>query len=699
MFKKYSFDIVQILITNYPLKIFILAYNFFIMKFMEIYMIKSVCGYCGVGCGVEYGSGKLTGNASYPVNKGNLCLKGSSQLSSMGLSSRLTIPLFRQDIKDDFKTSSYKECISAIAQKIKQTPKEKVAFYLSGQLLTEDYYIANKLGKGFIGTNSVDTNSRTCMSSAVVGYKKSIGADFVPLRMDDIFSANLLILAGANTAESHVIFHNKIKKAKKEGLKVVVVDPRFTDTAKSADIYLPIKAGGDIDFFNLISKRLIEEELYDKEFVQNHINGFEALKNGLNSLKSEEMLNGCGLTYEQFEEFFLLYKESQNIITAWTMGLNQSVQGVDKNLSLINTHLLGGKIFKEGNGPLSLTGQPNAMGGREVGGLSTMLGVHLGFDDESIKKVSRFWNTDNISNKAGLCATQMLEAEIEVLIICHTDPIYHLPNRNKNEALIQKIPLIVEINAYENSETAKFAHIRLPATPWGEKEGTQTNLDRTITKQCKLGKTFKDIKADWEIFMLLAHELGYKKEFDYKNPKEIFEEYQEMTKLNGYMDISDASYDELSQKPFVWGEKIKNFLTPAKVGNLFFVQNRSLSEKTTPDYPFLLLTGRTRDQWHSGTKSAQVASLLKYKELSFCEINPDDAKNLGIKEGDEVQISSLRGTLITKASLAQSVAKGVLFIPISNRDVNYLTNDLLDCESFQPDYNHSAVKIEVMYKN
>lgn len=652
-------------------------------------MIKSVCGYCGVGCGVEYEDGKL---------RGNLCLKGASQLSSMGLSSRLTAPLLRKSIDDAFALSSYKECFSVIAQKIKQTPKEKVAFYLSGQLLSEDYYVANKLGKGFIGTNNVDTNSRTCMSSAVVAYKKSIGADFVPLRMDDIFKANLLILAGANTAESHVIFHNKIKKAKKDGLKVVVIDPRFTDTAKSADIYLPIKAGGDIDFFNLISKRLIEEELYDKEFVKNHINGFETLKNGLNSLKSEDMLQGCGLTYEQFEEFFLLYKESKNIITAWTMGLNQSAQGVDKNLSLINTHLLGGKIFKEGNGPLSLTGQPNAMGGREVGGLSTMLAVHLGFDDESIKKVSKFWNTSNISNKVGLCATQMLEAEIEVLIICHTDPIYHLPNRNKNEALIQKIPLIVEINAYENSESAKFAHIRLPATPWGEKEGTQTNLDRTITKQHKLGKTFKDIKADWEIFMLLAHELGYKKEFDYESPKKIFEEYQQMTKLNAYMDIGDASYDELSHKPFVWGEKIKNFLTPDKKGNLFFIQNRSLSEKTTPDYPFLLLSGRTRDQWHSGTKSAHVASLLKYKEISFCEIHPNDAKRFGINEGDEVQISSSRGTLVTRASLDAGIGEGVLFIPISNRDVNYLTNDLLDSESLQPDYNHSAVKIERLYK-
>lgn len=661
-------------------------------------MIKSVCGYCGVGCGVEYESDKLGGNSSYPINKGALCLKGISQLHSMGLNSRFTSPLIRKSIDDDFRDSSYEECISTIASKIKSTPKERVAFYLSGQLLSEDYYIANKLSKGFIGTNSVDTNSRTCMSSAVVGYKKSIGADFVPLRMDDIFSANLLILAGANTAEAHVIFHNKIKKAKKDGLRVVVVDPRFTESAKSADIYLPIKVGGDIDFFNLISKRLIEEELYDKEFVKNKLNGFEALRDGLLSLKSEDMLNSCGLTNEQFEEFFSLYKESQNIITAWTMGINQSAQGVDKNLSLINTHLLSGKIFKQGNGPLSLTGQPNAMGGREVGGLSTMLGVHLGFDDESIKKVSKFWHTKKIHNKAGVCATQILEGDFDVLIISHTDPIYHLPNRNKNEALIKKIPLVVEINAYDNSQTSQFAHIRIPSTPWGEKEGTQTNLDRTITKQQKLGKTFKNIRADWEIFMLLAQELGYKKEFNYKNPKEIFEEYQEMTKLNSYMDISEASYDELSNKPFIWGEKIKDFLTPSKKGNLFFVKNLNLSEQTSEEYPFLLLTGRTRDQWHSGTKSAHVASLIKYKALNYCEINTQDAKKREIMDGDELRVSSIRGTLTTKAVVTSDIKEGVVFIPISNSDINYLTNDLLDPESLQPDYNHSAVKIEVVYK-
>ncbi|PNV83150.1 MAG: nitrate reductase [Sulfurimonas sp.] len=656
-------------------------------------MVKSVCGYCGVGCGIEFSDDKLSGDRQYPVNMGSLCLKGASQLTSIKSSNRLLKPQIRKNIADEFKECSWQEGISAVADKIKNTPKDKVAFYLSGQMLTEDYYVANKLGKGFIGTNNVDTNSRTCMSSAVVGYKKSIGADFVPLRMDDVQKADLLILAGSNTAESHVIFHNKIKKAKKKGLKVVVVDPRFTDTAKSADMYLGIKAGSDIDFFNLISKRLIDEKLYDEEFVQNHINGFEALKKGLETLNKDDMLKRTGLSFEAFEEFFTLYKNSQNIITAWTMGLNQSSQGVDKNLSLINTHLLSGKIFKEGNGPLSLTGQPNAMGGREVGGLATMLGVHLGFDEQSIKKVSEFWNSDKIDNKAGLSATQMMDAGLEVLIICHTDPIYHLPNRNKTEELMKKIALVVEINAYDNSETSKFAHVRLPAAPWGEKEGTQTNLDRTITKQEKLIKTADGVKADWEIFQLLAQELGYEKEFNFKTPKEIFEEYQAMTKLNSYMDISEASYEELSCKPFVWGEKIKNFLTADKKGNLFFVQNRELSEKTTQEYPFILLTGRTRDQWHSGTKSTNAPSLLKYKELNFCQIHPNDAKELNIKEGEEIKVVSKRGELLTKASITEDILEKTIFIPISNREINYLTNDLLDSQSFQPDYNHAAVKI------
>ena len=406
-------------------------------------MIKSVCGYCGVGCGLEFEEDKLIGDVVYPTNEGKLCSKGISELVSIQTPTRLLRPHIRENIEEEYKITSWENAISTIAKKIKQTSKEKIGFYLSGQLLTEDYYIANKLGKGFIGTNNVDTNSRTCMSSAVSAHKKAFGIDYVPVRMEDVHKADLLILAGANTAEAHVVFHNRIKRAKKAGLKIVVIDPRFTDTAKIADLHLPLKPNSDIDFFNLVSKRIIDEGLIDEEFIKTHVNNYDLLKNKFKRIPVTKMLKRTGLTKEQFEEFWLLYKNSENIISAWTMGLNQSSQGVDKNLALINTHLLSGKIFKAGNGPFSLTGQPNAMGGREVGGLSTMLAVHLGFDKESIKKVSQFWNTKKIDKNVGLTATQMMDSKLDVLIICHTDPVYHLPNRNKVEKLIQKIPMVV----------------------------------------------------------------------------------------------------------------------------------------------------------------------------------------------------------------------------------------------------------------
>ena len=660
-------------------------------------MIKSVCGYCGVGCGLEFEENKLIGDVVYPTNEGKLCSKGVSELISIQTPSRLLRPHVRENINNDFKIVPWENAINQIASKIANAPKEKIGFYLSGQLLTEDYYVANKLMKGFIGSNNVDTNSRTCMASAVVAYKKSLGIDYVPVRMNDVHKADLLILVGANTAEAHVVFHNRIKSAKKDGLKIVVIDPRFTDTAKIADLHLPIKAGSDIDFFNLLTKRILDEDLVDLEFVENNVNNFTLLQNKFKRIPATKLLKRTGLSKEEFETFWEMYKSNPNIITAWTMGINQSVQGVDKNLAIINTHLLTGKIYKEGNGPFSLTGQPNAMGGREVGGLSTMLAVHLGFDSESVKKVNQFWNTKKVSNKIGLTATQMLEANLDVLIICHTDPIYHLPNRNKMEELIKKIPFVVEINAYENSESAKFAHVRLPAAPWGEKEGTQTNLDRTITKQEKLTRTSIDCKPDWEIFQLIAQKLGYQKEFNYTSTKEIFEEYQEMTKLNPHLNIYETSYDELKKKPFIWGEKIrenKEFFTPDKRANLHFVENRVLSEKTNLEYPFTLLTGRTRDQWHSGTKTNLPTTLLKHKPLNFCEINSKNAKELKIKDGDAIKIISKRGEIESIAIVTDNIKIDTIFVPVSNRKINYLTNDLYDKESLQPDYNQSAVKIE-----
>ncbi|MGD9554221.1 MAG: molybdopterin oxidoreductase family protein [Arcobacteraceae bacterium] len=660
-------------------------------------MIKSVCGYCGVGCGLEFDTSKLIGDIAYPSNEGLLCSKGVSELHTIQTTTRLLRPQLKHN--EGYLNIDWDTSMKYVASHIKKSDPKKVAFYLSGQLLTEDYYIANKLAKGFIKTNNVDTNSRTCMASAVVAHKKAFGVDYVPVRMEDIKKAHLLILAGSNAADSHVVFFNKIKKEQKRGLKLIVIDPRVTTTAKAADLHLRINVGSDIDLFNLVALRLIEDEKVDASYIENHTNNFSTFKSKLQREAKTKMLKRTGLSQEEFEEFIKIFYENENIISAWTMGLNQSVQGVDKNLALINLHLLTGKINKAGNGPFSLTGQPNAMGGREVGGLSTTLAVHLDFNNEDIEKVEEFWQTKGIAPKRGLTAVEIvdeaLKGNIEVLIICHTDPIYHLPNRNKVEEAFKKIPFIVEINAYENSETAPFAHLRLPAAPWGEKEGTQTNMDRSITQQKKLTRTSIDCKYDWEIFKLLAHELGFQKEFAYDNSQEIFDEYKAMTKIskNGHLDIYNMKEDE----NFIWGKELfKNneFLTPNKKANIHFVKNEVLSEKTSKAYPFILLTGRTRDQWHTGTKTALVEKLKKHEDLEYVQINPIDAKAMDIKEGDMVDIKSVRGEITLEAKISDEVKEKTIFIPVSARKMNYLTSDLIDKESFQPDYNHSAVSIK-----
>ncbi|MBU1657710.1 molybdopterin oxidoreductase family protein [bacterium] len=667
-------------------------------------MIKSVCGYCGVGCGLEFENKKLVGDIAYPSNHGLVCAKGVSELHTIDTATRLLRPKMRSTSTNEFVRIDWELAINTLASKIQSTQPQRIGIYLSGQLLTEDYYVANKLAKGFIGTNNVDTNSRTCMASAVYAYKKIFGVDYVPVRMDDLDYCDLLILAGANTAEAHVVFNNKIKKAIKRGLKTIVIDPRKTETALQADLHLPLRVGSDIDFFNLVAARMIEDEKIDKSFIENHVQGYASYLKSMKKIAKLKMLKRCGLTKDEFEKFMQLFYENENIISAWTMGLNQSAQGVDKNISLINLHLLSGKINKKGNGPFSLTGQPNAMGGREVGGLSTSLAVHLDFDEESIKKVSDFWQTDKIHDTAGLTAFEMIEAaqlgNLDVLIICHTDPVYHLPNRKRVEEAMKKIPFIVEINAYDNSETKPFAHLRLPAAPWGEKEGTQTNMDRTITRQERLTRRSIDCKPDWEIFALLGRRLGFVKEFGYTNTEEIFNEYCQMTKLSkdGHLNIYALLNKDLRNDSFVWGENLFQdhiYHTQTTKANLFFVENKRLSEKTSLQYPFTLITGRIRDQWHSGTKTAFVDKLLKHKPSSFVEIHTEDALKLHIKDGQSIKVSTQRGSLYLHAKVTDNIREKTLFVPITERRINYLTNDLLDEVSKQPDYNHNAAKIEL----
>ncbi|MHB8421291.1 MAG: molybdopterin oxidoreductase family protein [Leptospirales bacterium] len=663
--------------------------------------MNSKCAYCGVGCGIEVESEKLRGSKSHPTNHGELCMKGATLLETRKMEHRLETPLFRTDIGDSFREIGWDQAIDLLSGTVSSIPPDRQAYYLSGQLLTEDYYVANKFVKGFVGTNNVDTNSRTCMSSAVVAYKKSLGADYVPVTMEDVYHADLLFIIGGNPAEAHPILFNHIKKAKKDGLKIVVVDPRKTMTASYADLFLPIQVGGDIDLLNSLSKELILRGRIDPVFISEWTNGYEPYKERILGIDTSQAIREAGISEHGFEELVQLFTHSRNIVSMWTMGLNQSVQGVDKILSLINLHLVTGTIGKPGNGPFSLTGQPNAMGGREVGGLATMIAVHLDFDPESVRKVSAFWGTTRIQGKKGLTATEIfdsaLQGKIDFLMVLNTDPVYHLPNRHRIEEAIQKIPLVVDVNAYRFSQTSSFAHLLLPAAPWGEKEGVQTNMDRIITKVDKLFPAREQSKQEWEIFCLIARKLGWQG-FGYQKSQDIFDEYKEMTRLSpdGHLDISDLSYERLEKEPFRWGKHLLDkggFFTKDKKANILFSENRHLSEKTSEEYPFILMTGRTRDLWHSGIITSKIERLQKFKKESFVELNPEDAETFGIGEGDPVVVSTKRGAISVPATLSPEIRKGILFIPVTDKRINYLTNDLVDPSSLQPDYNHNAARI------
>ncbi len=649
-------------------------------------VVKTVCGFCGVGCGLEVElinnqPVKLKGDKNYEINGGLICSKGASQLKSIN-KNRLLKAMFRENINSDFREISMNEAIDIAVKKIKNSierdPK-KIGFYLSGQLLNEDYYLANKLAKGFIKTNNVDTNSRTCMASAVVGYKKSLGFDFVPITQNEALKTELFIIIGSNMAESHVVLFNKIKKEKElnRGLKIVVIDPRKTKTAEISDLFIDINIGKDVFLLNALAKKLLDNNLLKPNVL---LNGLDIYLEKIKNIDINENLKIAGVSHDKFNLLFEMWKNANNIVSAWTMGINQSSNGVAGNLAIINLHLLTGQIFKDFSGPLSLTGQPNAMGGREVGGLATTLAVHLDYSEENIKKVENFWQTENMPRNIGLTAFEMFEkGNLEVLLVSHTDPVFHLPNRNLIESKIKDIDFVIELNAYTNSETSKFAHLLIPALPFGEKNGTQTNLDRLITLQNQLTNRTGEGFADWQIFAEIGKRLGFNEQFDYKNEIEIFDEYREMTKLSPDLDIWKVSYSDLKKEPFRWGKDFKiekaNIIFPEYINNL---------EDIDEDYPFMLLTGRINHAWHSSTKFGQE----KYP----VQISKIDANNLNIINGDKIIVESRYGKIVDEVEISANLKAGIIFIPMHNREVNRLTNSLIDNISKEPEYK-TAVKI------
>ena len=693
----------------------------------------TTCCYCGVGCGIvvtkdAHEQITVEGDKSHPVNKGMLCSKGLNLHHTVNnKSDRLLFPEMRYHKNMPLQRVSWDVALDRTAAVFKTLIEkygpDSVAFYASGQCLTEEYYVVNKLIKGFIGSNNIDTNSRLCMSSAVTGYKMSLGEDAVPISYDDLELADCIFVAGANPAWCHPILWRRIETAREKNpeLKIIVSDPRKTQSCSIADVHLQLKPGTDITLHHAIGRCLIEDGKVDAEFISNSTNGYESYKSFVFDKTVTEAAEICGIKETDIRLAASFIGNARGFINMWTMGLNQSVVGTHKNLSLINLNLITGHIGKPGSGPFSLTGQPNAMGGREVGGLSNLLPAHRNLANESDRnEVERFWQIPlgTIGAKPGLTATEMFEelntGKLKAIWILCTNPLVSLPNVRLAEAGLKKAKFVVVQDISNTVETLKYADVVFPAAAWVEKEGTMTNAGRYISHLSKIVEPPGEALADSEIITRFARKMNFKG-FDFKNSEEIYLEHAALTEGTN-IDISGLNYEILKEKRAVQWPFPKTgdfngtprlfedhqFFTASKKANIHSFRDENQSEPLTPDHPLILTTGRIRDQWHTRSKTGKVSKLNQHVSESFLEIHPVDAKERGICDSDLVDVYSRRGNVRVKAKLTDDIKTGVVFMPmhwgkILSSDlhrVNNLTNNLVDPISKEPDFKFTAVQVQ-----
>ncbi|MFA9189228.1 molybdopterin-dependent oxidoreductase [Flavobacterium magnesitis] len=693
--------------------------------------IKTTCSYCGVGCGIivtkDATNGVMVkGDQDHPVNRGMLCSKGMNlHYVANDTSDRILYPEMRWSKSHPMERVSWDDGLDRAAAVfssiIKKHGPDSVGFYISGQCLTEEYYLVNKLVKGFLKTNNIDTNSRLCMSSAVAGYKKTFGEDSVPIAYDDIELADTFLITGANPAWCHPILFRRLEQHREKNpkVKVIVIDPRKTDTALTADLHLQILPGSDIILYHAMAKRIIEKGYTDNNFIRKHTENFEAYKNLVLSTSLEKASQLCGISIKEIDLTVDLIGKAEGFLSLWAMGLNQSAVGVDKNTALLNISLLTGHVGKPGSGPFSLTGQPNAMGGREVGGMANLLAVHRELaNPEHRQEVADFWGVDGISEKPGLTATEMFEAlesgKMKAIWIICTNPMVSLPDSRRVEKALKNAKFVVVQEISHNADTAKFADLLLPAAGWLEKDGTMTNSERRISYLPKGINAPGEALADIEILTRFAKKMGFSG-FNFNTAEEVYKEYCQMTK-NTNIDISYLNYNRLKYEgTFQWPVPDyghpgtprlftdRKFYTPSQkaIFNLpATIENTS--EKPDDKFPFILTTGRIRDQWHTMTKTGKVSRLLSHIPNPLLEINPIDAFKTGIKNGDVVVISSKNGDVRVKANVTDTIKEGVVFLPMHwgkqlendlNR-ANNLTNTLVDPISKEPDFKYTAVAVK-----
>lgn len=696
---------------------------------------KSTCAYCGVGCGIEAslnanGELSIRGDKSHPANYGNLCSKGLALGETVSHEGRLLQPSINGQETD------WDSALSHVAEHFSETIKEhgpdSVALYVSGQLLTEDYYVANKLMKGFIGSGNIDTNSRLCMSSSVVGHKRAFGSDTVPGCYEDLDTAELVIMTGSNLAWCHPVLFQRLKKqkAERDNLFIVVVDPRETDTCSIADMHLAIKPDTDIALFNGLLSYLTQHNKIDQNYIDKYSEGFQAaLQTAQQEAESiQQIATTLGVDEEQLNKLYQLFADTEKSMCIYSQGANQSTQGSNKVNSIINCFIATGRIGKPGMGPFSITGQPNAMGGREVGGLANTLAAHMEFGDEQAKQmISEFWQTENIATQQGLKAIDLFDAinegKVKALWIMATNPVVSLPNTSKIISALEKCPMVVVSDCIKDTATSEYADVLLPAQGWSEKSGTVTNSERRISRQRRLLPSPGAAKADWWIISEVAKRMGFADAFNYVHEGEVFKEYAQMTTLAnedgkardlnliGLTQLDDKGYSQL--KPQQWPvTELQDEIVHQRMfqDNLFFTPSKKVQfiavsmqrpTQTSEEYPFNLNSGRIRDQWHTMTRTGLASRLGGHISEPFVAINPLDAKKLFIEEDDLVAVNSEQGATLVRAKLTKQQKPGELFSAIhwnsqTAKAANTCTviNNDTDPFSGQPGFKHAKVNIK-----
>lgn len=696
-------------------------------------VIKTTCPYCGVGCGViaeqnDDGQFTIVGDPEHPANFGRLCSKGAALADTLSLEGRLLAP------EIDGKVESWNTVLNTVASRfqtiIEEHGPESVAFYVSGQLLTEDYYVANKLMKGFIGTANIDTNSRLCMSSAVSGQKRAFGSDTVPCSYEDLEKAKLVILTGSNTAWCHPVLFQRIKKAKQDNpdMQVVVIDPRRTATCEIADIHLPIKPGTDHILFNGLFVYLNNNNKQNELFVKKHTEGFDAAIEMAESYASsiDDITTLCNLKQDELEKFYRLFAQTEQVVTVYSQGINQWSYGTDRVNSIINCHLLTARIGQPGMGPFSITGQPNAMGGREVGGLANQLVAHMSLENESHQSlVKEFWQSPTIASKEGLKAVELFDAieagRIKAVWIMATNPAVSLPDSSKIRKALEKCEFVVVSDCVRNTDTTRYADVLLPAQTWGERDGTVTNSERRITRQRAFLDSPGEAHSDWWIISEVAKRLGFTQQFSYNDAADIFKEYSKLSgykneglrdfDISGLQDLTNLAYDDL--QPIQWPVTATSlagtvrlfsdghFYTESHKAQFITVKNSTPATAVSNDYPLRLNTGRIRDQWHSMTRTGYSARLSGHIYEPFVEIHPVDAKQYRLKDNELAEIFSATGNVICRVKVSDAQQVGSVFIPIHWNDefssqavVDSLVVAAVDPFSGQPEYKATPVKVQ-----